>query len=70
MAGVVTARVGATGIPVENGYTVGFVLLAVGMALAAVAAAFIPDIHTQATGGALRDAENAELSFVPAAPTR
>jgi predicted MFS family arabinose efflux permease len=69
MAGVVTARVTADGVPVEGGYTVGFVLLAIGMMLAAVAAAFLPDIRRQDTGGPLRDAENAELSFVPAAPT-
>jgi MFS family permease len=67
MAGVVTAKMGPTGLPAESGYTLGFALLAVGMLLAAVAAAFIPDTHVQPTTGPLEDAENAELGFVPAA---
>jgi MFS family permease len=68
MAGVVTARVGSTGIPVERGYTVGFVLLAVGMALAAVAALFIPELDHQTTDNVLEDADNAELGMVAGAP--
>lgn len=66
MAGVVTARQGPGGFPAESGYTWGFVILGVGMLLAAVAAAFIPDIHEQPTAGRLEDARNAELGFVPA----
>ena len=66
MAGVVTARTGPTGLPAEGGYTVGFAILAVGMLLAAGAAAMIPDLHEQPTSGPLEDAENAELGYVPA----
>jgi MFS family permease len=65
MAGVVTARTGPTGLPAEGGYTVGFAILAVGMLLAAGAAAMIPDLHEQPTSGPLEDAENAELGYVP-----
>jgi MFS family permease len=43
MAGVVTARTGPAGLPVESGYTIGFAVLAVGMVLAATAAAFMAD---------------------------
>ena len=56
MASIVTARIGASGLPVESGYTVGFAVLAVGMVLAASAAAFMPNIHEQATHDALEDA--------------
>lgn len=68
MAGIITAHVGAGGIPLERGYTVGFSMLAVGMIAAAAAAAFIPDTHQQTTHGPLTDADNAELSYLPAAP--
>lgn len=68
MAGVVTARVSDSGIPVESGYTLGFALLAVGMVLAAVAAAFIPDLDHQTTDNRLEDADNAELGMVAGAP--
>jgi hypothetical protein len=68
MAGVVTARVSDSGIPLESGYTLGFALLAVGMVLAAVAAAFIPDLDHQTTDGRLEDADNAELGMVAGAP--
>jgi MFS family permease len=67
MAGIVTAHVGPTGIPAESGYTVGFLVLAVGMVGAAVAAWFIPDLRDQPTSGPLQDAENAELGYVPGA---
>jgi MFS family permease len=67
MAGVVTAEVGPTGLPVESGYTIGFAILGVAMLLAAVGASMIPDLHDQPTSGPLEDAENAELGFVPAA---
>ena len=66
MAGIVTARIGPTGLPVEGGYTIGFAILGGAMVLAAVAAGMIPDLHDQPTTGPLEDAENAELGFVPA----
>ena len=68
MAGVVTAHVGPGGFPLELGYTVGFVLLALGMACAALAAAFIPDLPGHRPSSRLTDADNAELGLVPAAP--
>ena len=66
MAGIVTARIGPTGLPVEGGYTIGFAILGGAMVLAAIAAGMIPDLHDQPTTGPLEDAENAELGFVPA----
>jgi MFS family permease len=42
MAGTVTAQVGPAGYPLEAGYTIGFVVLAVAMVGAALAAAAIP----------------------------
>ena len=68
MAGVVTARLGPAGLPLESGYVVGFAVLAGGMVLAAVAAAFIPDLHDQPTHNALEDAQNASLAMVPGGP--
>ncbi len=67
MAGVVTAHVGASGFPVERGYTVGFAILAGCLLLAAGCALLIPDSHDQPTEGRLADADNAELSYLPAA---
>ncbi len=67
VAGVVTARLGVTGFPVESGYTIGFAILGVCLLLAAGVAFLIPDVHVQATGGRLADADNAELSYLPAA---
>ncbi len=67
MAGIVTAKHGPAGFPVESGYTIGFVVLGVCMLLAAVAASMIPDIHEQDTGGRLADADNAELAYIPGA---
>lgn len=64
MAGVVTARLGPTGLPAESGYTIGFALLGGAMVLASIGAAMIPDLHEQPTSGPLEDAENAELGFV------
>ncbi|MDP2774001.1 MAG: MFS transporter [Nocardioides sp.] len=69
MAGIVTAEVGPGGFPVERGYTLGFVVLAVGMVGAAAAAYFIPDHRLQPTSGPLQDAENAELGYLPGAPS-
>ena len=65
MAGIVTAQVGPTGLPAEDGYTIGFAILGAAMILAAGAAAMIPDLHDQPTAGPLEDADNAELGFVP-----
>ena len=45
MAGIVTAHLGADGFPVERGYTVGFLVLAIGLVIASVAALRIPDLH-------------------------
>ncbi|HYG93962.1 MAG TPA: MFS transporter [Nocardioides sp.] len=67
MAGIVTAQLGAAGFPVERGYTIGFAMLAIAMVAAAVASLGIPNLHEQATGSRLADADNAELGFVPAA---
>ncbi|WP_344007012.1 MFS transporter [Nocardioides lentus] len=51
MTGIVVGHVGATGLPSEGGYTIGFLVLAGAMMLAAVAAVFIPDIHDQPDDG-------------------
>jgi MFS family permease len=67
MAGVVTARHGPEGFPLEAGYTAGFVLLSVAMLAAAAAAWFIPDIHRQPTHSRLEDATDAEFGYLPAA---
>jgi MFS family permease len=64
MAGVVTARTGAAGLPLESGYVTGFVVLAVGMLLAASAAALMPNLHDQPTYDALEDADNAALGML------
>jgi MFS family permease len=69
MAGIVTARVGPGGIPDESGYTTGFLVLGAGMLVAAAAALFIPDLRDQPTSGPLQDADNAELAFLPGAPS-
>jgi MFS family permease len=68
MAGVVTARLGPAGIPAESGYVVGFAVLGAAMTLAAVAAAFMPDVRDQPTHDALEDAQNAGLAMVPGGP--
>jgi len=70
MAGVVTARLGPSGLPLESGYTIGFALLAVGMVCAAIAAAYLPDIRLHESSSRLADADNAGLGLVPAAPVR
>ena len=59
MAGVVTARLGPTALPLESGYEIGFALLAVGMVLAAVAAGLIPSTRHQPTHDALDGARYA-----------
>ncbi|GAA1518248.1 MFS transporter [Nocardioides humi] len=70
MAGLVTARHGTSGYPVESGYVAGLVVLAAALCLAAVAALWVPDSHHQATGGRLLDADNAELGLLPMSHTR
>lgn len=67
MAGIVTAHLGPLGIPEESGYTLGFAVLGGAMLLAAIGAAFVPDVRRQGTSGPLADADNAELGLVPAA---
>ena len=51
MAGVVTARTGPTGFPVESGYTIGFCVLGVVMTLAAIAARWMPDLRSNRAAG-------------------
>ena len=68
MAGVVTARVGPTALPVESGYVIGFAVLAAAMVAAALAAAFMPDLRDQPTHDSLEDAQNAGLAMVPGGP--
>ena len=67
MAGIITAHHGVGGFPAERGYTIGFVLLGVVMALASLAALRIPSTHVQPTSGHLADAADGELGLVPAA---
>ncbi len=54
MASIVTAKLLPDGLPQESGYTAGFALLSVSMALAAAAGLLIPQLHT------LRDAHQQE----------
>ena len=67
MAGVVTARLGPTGLPVEGGYTVGFLLLAAAMLIAAVVALWMPDVRGAAHSH-LADAADGDLGYLPGAP--
>jgi hypothetical protein len=67
MAGIVTAHHGVGGFPAESGYTVGFVVLGVVMALASLAALRIPASRDLPTAGHLADAADGELGLVPAA---
>jgi len=53
MAGIITAHLGTGGYPAERGYTIGFVVLGVVMALASLAAVLIPESHEHSTGGHL-----------------
>jgi MFS family permease len=68
MAGLVTAQTGATGLPLERGYVIGFVVLAGGMVVAATAACVMPDIHDQPTHDRFEDADNAGLGMVAGGP--
>ncbi|GAA4672101.1 MFS transporter [Frondihabitans cladoniiphilus] len=69
MASIVTAKVLPTGLPVESGYTNGFLLLAAAVFLCAVAGVFIPAIGRHPVGGNLEEPEVAlrhgELALVP-----
>jgi MFS family permease len=67
MASVVTAHLDPAGIPVEKGYVVGFVLLAVAMVLASAAAFFMPNLYDQPSHDGLENADNAGLALLPAA---
>ena len=67
MAGILTAHLTSGGYPAERGYTVGFVVLGVVMALAALAALRIPDSRQSSSGGTLADAADGELGLIPAA---
>ncbi len=67
MAGIVTAHAGPSGFPAERGYVVGFTVMGVVMATAALAALLMPDLREQPTRGRLADAENTQLGFVPSA---
>jgi len=67
MAGIITAHITSDGYPAERGYTIGFVVLGVVMALAALAAVMIPDTHRQESGGNLADAADGELGLVASA---
>ncbi|AMM21464.1 MFS transporter [Frondihabitans sp. PAMC 28766] len=69
MASIVTAKVAPSGLPVESGYTNGFLMLAGAVFLSAVAGVFIPKItrhvvkhHTEEPDVALR---HGELAMVP-----
>ena len=60
MAGIVTAQLGPTGLPVERGYTIGFLVLALAMFLAALAATRIPEIRPDRLLDASTDGEHDE----------
>lgn len=68
MAGVVTAHVASSGLPLERGYTLAFLLLGTSMIAAAVVTLWMPDIRRQPTTSPLIDADNAELGLVAGAP--
>lgn len=57
MAGIVTAHVLPSGIPEERGYTLGFAVIGVVMLLAALAAAFIPDVRHLGGAAVPQDAD-------------
>ncbi len=67
MAGVVTASLGSTGLPVERGYTIGFLLLSGAMVVAAAVALRMPDVRS-ASGSHLTDAADGDLGYVAGAP--
>ena len=68
MASVVTAGASSSGLPKESGYTNGFVMLGAAVALAAVAALFIPAITRDKKSHLEKQAElsHPELALVAA----
>jgi EmrB/QacA subfamily drug resistance transporter len=62
MASIVTSQLGATGLPKESGYTVGFAVMAAGLVLAALAGLLIPSVRRLRQGEV--DLEHAELAMV------
>ncbi len=62
MASIVTAEVGADGLPREAGYTIGFALLGGTLVVAALAALFMP--APARTGPATDEKEHAELALI------
>lgn len=63
MSSIVTARLGAGGLPKEVGYTIGFAMLAGALVIAAVAALFIPSRLPRLSASA-EEPEHAELALV------
>jgi nitrate/nitrite transporter NarK len=63
MASIVTAQLGADGLPKEIGYTLGFAMLAAALVIAAIAALFIPSNLPRA-GVAADEPVHAELALV------
>jgi EmrB/QacA subfamily drug resistance transporter len=63
MASIVTARLGAGGLPKEVGYTVGFAMLAGTLVIAAVAALFIPS-NLRRVEAAADEPAHAELALL------
>lgn len=61
MASIVTSQLGLSGLPKESGYTIGFAVMAAGLALAALAGLLIPSAR-----GLRRTAEpeHAEMAMV------
>ncbi|WP_375001234.1 MFS transporter [Aeromicrobium sp. CTD01-1L150] len=66
MAGIVTSHLGPAGLPLEAGYTVGFLVLAGAMLVAVAAATRIPEIRV-ASESAVDGADDAVLAALPAA---
>jgi MFS family permease len=67
VASVITSGVRANGFPTEAGYTVGFALLAITTALAALAGLLIPTLHTERDAHQREQAamSHPELALVP-----
>ncbi len=68
MAGVVTHQLEPSGLPVEHGYTVGFVVLALVTLTGVGAAVLIPRQSVARKGSHWQDAADAELGLLAAAP--
>lgn len=69
MASVVTAKVAPSGLPIEAGYTHGFLMLAGAILLSAIAGLLIPSITRKKVGGHRSEPDvalrHAELALVP-----